>query len=298
MSEKSSTRRRIEELFRDKEGLCVLRLEDIDFELIINRPYTNTFHEIIIVTEGSVIHSIDGVERILVRGEICALEVGHIHKILKVEMVKGFVLRYKNEFIPSGGTSYKTTFYTCFKGYLGDNEHHLTTTSDELKQCLSLLSQLEREFKQGKNFSVDKGIMQHLLIALVLILERRARITETERVANTKSNDKIIYHEFVELLEKHFLMEHSMTFYANKLGISRRKLSEIIKKFQKKTAKRLHVERIMLEAKRLLAYSNMSLKQIAYYLGFEHPPYFSNRFKEEYHITPNQYRLKGQQKKE
>ena len=83
-----------------------------------------------------------------------------------------------------------------------------------------------------------------------------------------------------------------MSYYAKQLGLSRRKLSDIVKKFHKKTAKRVHVERTMLEAKRLLAYSNMNLQQIAYHLGFEHAPYFSNRFKEEYGITPNQYRMK------
>jgi len=290
----ASVKRKLEELFRDKDGLCVLQLENIDFELILNKPYTNSFHELFFLTKGTLTHSIDGMERPISTGEICVLEQGHVHKIISRKNIKGFLLRYKNEFIPSGGASYKTTFYACLKGYLGDNEHHLKITIEEIERCTNLLQLLESEFRMKGNFSVNKGIVQHLLIALILILERRARINETERTANTNSHEKTVYHNFIRLLEKHFIEEHSMTFYAQQLGLSRRKLSELVKKFEKKTIKRLHVERIMLEAKRLLAYSNLSLKQIAFHLGFEHAPYFSNKFKEEFGITPNQYRMETQ----
>jgi len=277
----ASVKQKLEKLFRDKGGICVLRLEDIDFELIANKPYTNSFHELIFITKGELTHSIDGVGRKITSGEICALEEGHVHKIIRRKKIKGFLVRYKNEFIPTGGVSYKTTFYACLKGYLGDGDHHLKITSEEIEKCSNLLEQLDSEFRSKGDYSVSKGIVQHLLIALLLILERRARINETE-------------HEFISLLEKHFATEHSMTFYAQQLGLSRRKLSELVKKFHKKTAKRMHVERTMLEAKRLLAYSSLSLKQIAYQLGFEHSPYFSNKFKEEFGITPNQYRTEKQ----
>lgn len=290
MKFKKSVKRKLEQLFRDKDGLCILRLEDIDLNTILNKPYTNTFHEIIFVTEGTLTHSIDGIENKITFPEICTLEEGHVHEILKIENIKGFFVRYKNEFIPSSGTSYKTTFYACFKGYLGDDNHHIVLSSEEMEQCTNMLSLLVSEYLQVGDFSVSKGIMQHLLIALVLILERRARVVQTKRVSNTKNNEKVLYHAFVGLLEKFFLQEHNITFYAQELGLSRRKLSEIIKKFTQKTAKRLHVERTMLEAKRLLAYSNLSLKQIAYELGYEHAPYFSNKFKAEFGITPNQYR--------
>ncbi len=290
MEFKKSVKLKMEQLFRDKDGLCILRLEDIDLNLILNKPYTNTFHELIFVTEGVLTHSIDGIENKITFPEICTLEEGHVHEILKIENIKGFFVRYNNEFIPSSGTSYKTTFYACFKGYLGDDNHQMMISSEEMNQCVNMFILLESEYLKASDFSLSKGIMQHLLIALVLILERRARIAQTERVSNTKNNEKVLYQAFVDLLEKHFLKEHNITFYAQKLGLSRRKLSEIIKRFTKKTAKRLHVERTMLEAKRLLAYSNLSLKQIAYELGYEHAPYFSNKFKDEFGLTPNQYR--------
>lgn len=295
MDFKSSLRQKLNELFQDKDGLVVLRLEDIDLSLIQDKAYTNDFHELILVEEGVLYHFINGQEIVTNSSEICTLEIGNVHEIHDAKGLKGFIIRYKNEFIPAGGLSYKSSFYASFKGYLGDS-YVLSLEANEVIICQQLFARLQFEFVRKGDFSVNKGIMQHLLIGLILILERRARIAETERVANTKSDDKIIYHEFVELLEINFAQKHNMTFYANQLGISRRKLSEIIKKFDKKTAKRLHVERIMLEAKRLLAYSNMSLKQIAYHLGFEHAPYFSNRFKEEYGMTPNQYRMNKQQK--
>ena len=286
----NSVKIKLEKLFRDKDEFSILRLEEIDLGTILDSPYTSSFHEIIFVTEGTFTHAINGIESSLKSCEICTLEEGHVHEIKKIKKVKGFFVRYKNEFIPSSGSSYKTTFYACFKGYLGDDNFRMTILPEEMEQCINMFSLLELEYLRVGSFSVSKGIMQHLLISLVLILERQARILRTERVSNTKNNEKVLYHAFVGLLETHFLEEHSISFYAQELGLSRRKLSEILKKFTKKTAKRIHVERIMLEAKRLLAYSNLSQKQIAYQLGYEHPSYFSNKFKEEFAITPNKYR--------
>lgn len=286
----SKYKSKVELQFIAKDGFYIKRLENIDLGKFVNKPYANTSHELIFVTKGSLTHLIDGVENITNKGTISVLEKGHIHEFTKSDNTQGYLVRYENEFIPTVGASYKTTFYGHFKGYLRDDSPHQVLSLEEMKNCIMLLDQLEAEFTGPWDFTVNKGIMQHLLIAVILILERRARITKTTRVANTNGNDKEIYHAFIDLLEEHFLAEHSMTYYSNELGISRRKLSEIVKKFHNKTTKRLHVERIMLEAKRLLAYSNLSLKQIAYQLGFEHAPYFSNRFKEELGLTPNQYR--------
>jgi len=73
------------------------------------------------------------------------------------------------------------------------------------------------------------------------------------------------------------------------LGVRRRRLSEIVKLFTKKPAKTLIQERIILEAKRLLSFTNSNLKDIAFQLGFETATYFSRVFKKHTKKTPLEY---------
>ena len=280
---------RVDDLFSDKGGLYLNRLENIDTKKLINITYKNSFHELIFLTKGSITHVMDGHTFKTEKGTVCALEKGHIHEYKEFDKSEGFLLRYKSEFIPSAEASYKTAFYSIFKGNLG-LDYQLLLSIEAMTRSISLLNQLEIEYEDCSAFGVNMGIMQHLTISLILMLEKSAS-TSTPNKVSTKTDEEKIYQSFMIILEEQFLEQHSMTYYANELCISRRKLSELIKKFHNKTAKRLHVERVMLEAKRLLAYSNLNIKQIAYELGFEHAPYFSNKFKEEFGVTPNNYRI-------
>ena len=143
----------------------------------------------------------------------------------------------------------------------------------------------------------SKAIVQHLFISLILKIERKARevVIDTTK-GEINNHNKIQYTHFLNLLENNFMTNHSMDFYASQLSISRRKLSDLVKEFTGITAKRYLLDRVILEAKRLLAYSNKNLKEICYDLGFEYPAYFSTLFKDMTGHTPNEYRKIQQQK--
>ena len=96
-------------------------------------------------------------------------------------------------------------------------------------------------------------------------------------------------------LDEDYNKAHLVTHYARKLGVSSRSLSEINKNILGKTAKEVILERLMLEAKRYLNYSALSVKEIAYTLGYEDPSYFSKLFKQNTSQSPQDYRKNVQQ---
>lgn len=95
---------------------------------------------------------------------------------------------------------------------------------------------------------------------------------------------------FKETLEKNFQKEKSVNKYASGLNISEKQLHKATTLLLDKTPKQIIDERIILEAKRLLIYSNHSVKEIAYNLGYQEPTNFIKYFRKHTHSTPTEFR--------
>lgn len=99
-----------------------------------------------------------------------------------------------------------------------------------------------------------------------------------------------IVSRFLQWIDIHFKTERSVSFYAGKLNISANYLNIVCKKHLNSSASSLIQDRILLEAKRLLKVSEMSVKDIVYDLGFYDHASFSKFFKAQTGMTPSQFK--------
>jgi AraC-like DNA-binding protein len=99
-----------------------------------------------------------------------------------------------------------------------------------------------------------------------------------------------VIRKFNLLVEKNFKSEHSVSFYAQQLCKSPKTLSNLFAIFNQKTPSQIIQERITVEAKRLLYYTDRSIKHITFELGFEDVAYFSNFFKKNTGVSPSDFR--------
>lgn len=106
----------------------------------------------------------------------------------------------------------------------------------------------------------------------------------------TRSQNFLDIIHFQNILEKHFLKEKSVTFYANIFGLTVNSFNKKIKKNFKKPPSKLIHERIVLEAKKMLHLTNKPVKLIAAELYFKDQYYFSRYFKKEVGVSPKQFR--------
>ena len=83
---------------------------------------------------------------------------------------------------------------------------------------------------------------------------------------------------------------HQVSFYANLMNLSEKTLYNTCKTISEKSAQELIQQRILLEAKRLLVYSNFSVKEIATQLGFHDYSYFTRFFSKNVGLSPIQFR--------
>jgi len=95
---------------------------------------------------------------------------------------------------------------------------------------------------------------------------------------------------FRDLLEGHFQKTKSVSAYAELMAVSEKRLNHATTNVLGKTPKQMIDDKILLEAKRLLAHSNQSVKQIAVSLGYDEPTYFIRYFKKHLEQTPVEFR--------
>jgi len=111
---------------------------------------------------------------------------------------------------------------------------------------------------------------------------------ETQAPAATRSNE--ILEQFLALVSEYHTSERSMGFYADKLCLTPKYLSKLIKQASGRSAPDWIDSFVILEAKNLLKYSDMPIKEIVYRLHFPNPSVFHKFFKAHTGMTPSEYR--------
>jgi AraC family transcriptional regulator, transcriptional activator of pobA len=157
----------------------------------------------------------------------------------------------------------------------------------EAANALQGLLELMYAETAGVDAKYSRSILKNYLNAFLLTVER-------EKQGNTASREKTQFDNRVlqlrHILEQHFRQEHQAGFYADAVSLTPKRLSEITKEAVGKTVTEMLHERLVLEAKRQLAYSQRSVKEICYELGFEDPAYFSRFFRNHTGYAPHDFR--------
>lgn len=177
---------------------------------------------------------------------------------------------------------------SCVGFLFGTIDHLFIKLDEQARQKLKLLLDVFiDEFKTAD--TIQHEMLLVLLKRLIIYVTRLAR---TEYVPAKKLPDEKfhIIRKFNLLVETHFRTEHSVSFYAQQLCKSPKTLSNLFAIYNHKTPSQLIQERILIEAKRLLTYTQKSVKQITFELGFEDVAYFSNYFKKHTSFSPVEFR--------
>lgn len=113
---------------------------------------------------------------------------------------------------------------------------------------------------------------------------------EVNEVKCTNSRQEEIFTKFTELLERHHKKEREIAFYADKMCMTSKHLSQVIKDYTGKTALGIIEEYVISEAKSMLLSTTMSIQQISDELKFPSQSVFGKYFKRVAGISPSEYR--------
>ncbi len=145
---------------------------------------------------------------------------------------------------------------------------------------------METEIKISDDFTRDA-----IFYAIGNLLVRTSRHYEVAYAGSRPSHDLLF--QFQELIEKNFATLKTPKEYAALLHITPNYLNSFCKKRSGKSAGELIHQRIVLEAKRLLAHTQLPVAQVAYQLNFSDNSYFGRFFKKHAGLTPEGFRKSG-----
>lgn len=167
-------------------------------------------------------------------------------------------------------------------------------THAESQSLRSFISMVEQELK-GSETDFSSEIIGELIAATIykvgdILTHYLTEHPEVDSPIHNRAEE--YFRQFTELLGEHYKHERSVGFYARQLCITPKYLTTLIKRISGKSVSEWIDNYVILEAKTLLKYSNMSVQEIAYYLNFPNQSFFGSYFKRNAGMSPSQYKAK------
>ncbi len=150
------------------------------------------------------------------------------------------------------------------------------------------LDQLHKVFLDELD-TVDTIQAEMLRMLMARFIITTTRLIKQQSNYNNLGDQVDLIRNFNILVDTHFRKEHAVGFYAQKLFKSPKTLSNNFAKFEKSPLQIIH-DRIIIEAKRLLIYTDKSAKEIAYEIGFEDASHLSRMFKRHTSLSPSEFK--------
>lgn len=138
----------------------------------------------------------------------------------------------------------------------------------------------------------DANTEEMLRVLLKLIILKSTRIWKDQHrlSENSRQSDVHFLRKFSKLVEENYKTHHTVADYAEMLFLTPKSLSRKIGLLSRETPNDIIKNRIILESKRLLAHTDMTVKEIAYHLNYEDDAYFVRFFTKNTGVSPTTFR--------
>lgn len=271
-----------------KASFDLLQLEEV-----FNRPNLDhdpldlhlvEFFLIVIVTKGNGKHYIDFNEYPLKQGTILTIRKDQIHRFIELDG-SGYLMLFKEDFLMDyleKQEAIKTI--QLFNDLLGHPKLQLSV--GEFSEITSLVAEIRKEYTQKKDeysLQIIRSFLQVLISKLYRFKSQQQELPNQKKYLNQ-------FIQFQQLVEAECFQNRQVQFYARKLGVSAKTLNNIVHSILHKPAKRFIDEIVIVQIKRLIINSDLSIKEIAYRAGFQEPSNLFKYFKKYTGQTPEEFR--------
>ncbi|MEU1191604.1 AraC family transcriptional regulator [Streptomyces sp. NPDC005859] len=250
----------------------------------LDRVHRIDFHVVMLFDDGPVRHMIDFAEHEATAGDLLWIRPGQVHRFSRSSEYRGTVLTMQPGFLPRA-TVEATGLYRY------DLPPLLRPDGPQLAGLRAALTYLRGEYDDGGAggtlpLSLHTAVLRHSLSAFLL---RLAHLAASGAEAARRQADST-FTLFRDAVERDFATNHSVSGYADALGYSRRTLVRAVRAATGETPKGFIDKRVVLEAKRLLAHTDLSIGRVGAAVGFPDPANFSKFFQLHTGNTPVAFR--------
>jgi AraC-like DNA-binding protein len=260
-------------------------LSVVDFEkaCVVNHPERIDSYHIFWIKEGKGTYHIDFQEFSFDGNVLFFLSPGQVFTVDSEEIKEAYRLSFVRDFyciqthdaeISCNGVLFNNIYETPY----------IELDQKDSDRLEFILSDLMDEFRQEDTAQYDmlQSYLKQFIIHSVRVQKNKYHLK--------KDDETKLFKDFSTLVEFNFTKLHSVTEYADRLGISPKSLTKHFQKIRKQKPSEFIKNRIILEAKRKLIYTDFSVKEIAFELGFNDPAYFSRFFTKATEMSPLQFK--------
>jgi len=247
------------------------------------------FYEILFITQGTGIYTIDFQQYAIKSDTVFFLSPGQIHELELSDDIKGYIFLFTSAFYHVNKADLYKLFELPFFYTLGKETPPLLL--QDTAQRTLLAEFFEKAIKENEQDLAEKDDAIRAFLDLILIHCKRLY---PEFLDEKMSKGKLLVKRLKQLIEEKCQENFSVKEYAELLNVTPSYLSETVKSLTGRTSSDLINDRMILEIKRMLVHSELTVSEIAFQLHFADQSYFSKYFKKLTHLTPLEFRAKAQ----
>ncbi|GAA1969374.1 AraC family transcriptional regulator [Catenulispora subtropica] len=249
-------------------------------------PHRHTFYEIVLVTGGSGHHVVDLHPWPITPPHLGVIVPGQIHHWQRARGVEGSVLLFNEDFLRRHPEDAAVLHVLGALAWLRPDP-------DQMEGLTELAAQMQRELCRA-----DPGYESVLRAYLHILIVRAARIADALGPAAPTADGPAtkvsgLVDRYLRLITAPRQGGRTLTSYAREIGVSPGHLHELVREQTGLTPGKLTRRHRILEAKRLLAGTDLTVRQVSEQTGFHDPSYFCRFFRRETGLTPGEFRRRA-----
>ena len=254
--------------------------KDVNLYKGIEKPHRHDYYSILFLKEGTTAQFIDFQKYRLNKPALLLMHPDQVHFDVETSNAKLLLITFKESLFLS--TKQSSSWKYAFR-------NNIILLDEQSQQ--DFLKYLDLLFLEYGQVTVNEKVIAYILSA---ILEKTIQFSKKSEDLTENSHNRIV-DGFKNLVETNALSPMKVSDYAKKLFISPGHLNDMVKQSTGRNAKALINDRRILEAKRLLFWTESSVQEVAWQTGFKDPAYFTRFFKKHTGILPAAFKKFTQQ---
>ena len=253
----------------------------------IEKPHRHDTYVTVLFTKGQGTHEIDFNKYEVSPGSLFFLLPGQIHSWELSDDAKGFIFFISPDYYDLHYVNLKLKNYPFFGSH--NISRKIVLEHQDIEKIVSLLEVIRQE---NNHSDFMKECLIIALLTVMFIYATRHYTDQDTTVGDLRLSYFKHYYDYENLVEKNYKTLKSITEYAERLNITPKHLNRITQTVISKKASEILVDRLILEAKRMLIFLDESVVDIAFSLGYEDYSYFARLFRKHSGYTPTNFRQK------
>ena len=273
----------------DAEGAAMMHFSDVDNERAQDLMYPCRIDAVVMLVcvRGEISFSSHMSDYTLKANQffISSASVFQFHSVTNSEF---YMLAFSSDFLAKMNVDVR--LIARMVSQLSVNAHIVKIGDENMRGVVRFFDAIHADYASRELTEYAESALSHLFCAIIYRIYDVVIDKEYYAPVGVKERSSEYFEKLMALLSEHYREQRNVEFYAEKMHISSKHLSRVIRNFTGKCVHQWIDEFVALEIKNLLKYSNMSIQQISYSLNFPNPSFMGQYFKRITGLTPGEYK--------